>query len=257
MSQGTISSDGLFYWDGAQWQPTRSPDGMWRWTGSAWVASSDAGVTLQSVSGYSSPRWIGVWLSVLLGVSVAMALIAFLGELYFNLMLTLAGRDIVYSIDVGGLFIFAITSTVFLVWFGLSYRNLSFLGARDLLFTPGRAVGWWFVPVACWWKPYAALVEIWQASDPTAPATTSAPSRRGADSVPLLPFWWATWIISLVLVNAASLLIYPADTQQWLLNMSAAATAVAGVLAMVVVLSISSRQDARWRRLVSQTSASA
>ena len=174
MSQGTISSDGLFYWDGAQWQPTRSPDGMWRWTGSAWVASSDAGVTLQSVSGYSSPRWIGVWLSVLLGVSVAMALIAFLGELYFNLTLTLAGRDIVYSIDVGGLFIFAITSTVFLVWFGLSYRNLSFLGARDLVFTPGRAVGWWFVPLACWWKPYAALVEIWHASDPTAPATTSA-----------------------------------------------------------------------------------
>jgi len=32
-----LSPDGLWYWDGAQWQPLFSPDGSHRWNGAAWV----------------------------------------------------------------------------------------------------------------------------------------------------------------------------------------------------------------------------
>jgi len=32
-----LSPDGLWYWDGAQWQPLLSPDASHRWNGAAWV----------------------------------------------------------------------------------------------------------------------------------------------------------------------------------------------------------------------------
>jgi hypothetical protein len=32
-----LSPDGLYYWDGSQWQSTLSHDGRTRWNGSEWV----------------------------------------------------------------------------------------------------------------------------------------------------------------------------------------------------------------------------
>jgi hypothetical protein len=37
MSELKMSGDGMYYWDGSQWNSTLSPDGRWRWNGSAWV----------------------------------------------------------------------------------------------------------------------------------------------------------------------------------------------------------------------------
>lgn len=53
--------------------------------------------------------------------------------------------------------------------------------------TPGWAVGWYFIPIANFWKPYAAMKEI-----------VSASSVREVLSAPLLPTWWTLWIVSIV-----------------------------------------------------------
>ena len=42
--------------------------------------------------------------------------------------------------------------------------NARQLGAADMRFTPGWAVGWHFIPIAWFWKPYQAMTEIWRAS---------------------------------------------------------------------------------------------
>ena len=57
-------------------------------------------------------------------------------------------------------------------------RNARAFGA-PMSNSPGWAAGWFFVPVAFWWKPYYAMKEIWQGSDPD-PTVHALQSRRVA-----------------------------------------------------------------------------
>lgn len=61
--------------------------------------------------------------------------------------------------------------------------------------TPGWAVGWFFIPIASLWKPYAAMRDIVQASI----------MREGPPGF-LLPTWWTLWILSTVSDNASRFL---------------------------------------------------
>lgn len=53
--------------------------------------------------------------------------------------------------------------------------------------TPGWAVGWYFIPIANFWKPYGAMKEIVQAS-----------TVREGLAASLLPTWWTLWLASLI-----------------------------------------------------------
>jgi len=54
-------------------------------------------------------------------------------------------------------------------------------------FTPGWAVGWWFVPFANLWQPMQVMRELWHRSHPVG----SKASCIGALTI----IWWLTWII--------------------------------------------------------------
>jgi hypothetical protein len=75
----------------------------------------------------------------------------------------------------------------FLMWIHRSHRNLSAFGAQGLTFTPGWAVGWWFIPIFNLFRPFQIVREIWQASDPGMPAGAA---WRRAPSSPLIGWWW-------------------------------------------------------------------
>lgn len=76
-----------------------------------------------------------------------------------------------------------------LTWIHRANHNARALGASGLAFTPGWAVGWYFVPIAFLWKPFQAMREIWRAS--------SAPGEwRRRPGSPLLGWWWALWILT-------------------------------------------------------------
>src|SRR5690349_16122694 len=52
-----------------------------------------------------------------------------------------------YGVLVGlRLLLFWITLIPFLIWVHQTYRNLSALGAQDLTYSPGWAVGYFFIP---------------------------------------------------------------------------------------------------------------
>ena len=74
-----------------------------------------------------------------------------------------------------------------LVWIHRANHNARARGATGLNMTPGWAVGWYFVPIAWFWKPYIAMKEIWQAS-----ANPKHWWRQ--DGSPLLGWWWGLWL---------------------------------------------------------------
>ncbi|WP_419939263.1 DUF4328 domain-containing protein [Candidatus Palauibacter sp.] len=81
------------------------------------------------------------------------------------------------------------TAILVLAWIFRANHNARQLGAADMHFTPGWAVGWHFVPIAWFWKPYQAMREIWRAS-------VNPSDWRAVPVSPLLPWWWGLWIVT-------------------------------------------------------------
>jgi len=135
----------------------------------------------------------------------------------------------------------------FLVWFSRSYRNLRALGAEGLEYSPGVAIGWWFVPVVNCWKPFRVAVEIWRGSDPMAMKNDLA-SRAGMPTPALLAIWWMGWLTALVLDNlvaAPDRLMYQGEVVTLPMIVAAGFDILAAALAMAVILEIDRRQNMR------------
>ncbi|HET7448615.1 MAG TPA: DUF4328 domain-containing protein [Methyloceanibacter sp.] len=105
------------------------------------------------------------------------------------------------------------TSVVVLVWIYSANRNAHALGAAGMRFTPGWAVGWYFIPIFNLWKPYQAMKEIWKAS--ADPGNWQAQPRS-----PLLPWWWFLWIASCIVANAMFRYTLKAEELDELINAS-------------------------------------
>lgn len=143
---------------------------------------------------------------------------------------------------------------VFLIWFRRAYRNLPSLGARNLRFRPGWAVGAWFVPILNWFRPMQIARDIWRASDPTLPDTAGTP-WQGRTTSWLLGFWWAAWLVSNQVDQVSFRTSFRAETlpqlqtsAKWTLAADAV-SAVATVLVIAVVWRVTARQEERARRL--------
>ena len=90
------------------------------------------------------------------------------------------------------------TGILVLSWIHRANYNVRQLGASGMEFSPGAAVGWYFMPIAWFWKPYQAMKEIWKASaDP--------PDWKAQTGSPLLGWWWALWIVPLWILGSVSL----------------------------------------------------
>jgi hypothetical protein len=98
---------------------------------------------------------------------------------------------------IGGLaFLVAIATFIcFGRWILLAHRNLQALGARHVEFTPGWALGWFFIPVASLWKPYQAMKSLWQMS-----RHVHKPDIQ--ETTWVLPTWWTLWLVSVYLGGA-------------------------------------------------------
>lgn len=152
--------------------------------------------------------------------------------------------------------VFLATGILFLVWFCRAYRNLPALGARDLMATPGWAVGWFFVPIACLFRPFQVATEIWKASDPAVPGTDKS-SRDAMPTWSILGLWWFAWLISEVMDRVSmQATIHPdmsnAAMASQILAISSVLNMVAAVFALLVVRSITQRQEEKSRRMVVQ-----
>ncbi len=97
------------------------------------------------------------------------------------------------------------TVVAFLIWFHRAHRNLPSLGARDLKYKPGWAVGGFFVPFLNLVRPLQVMREVWYGSDPSRverDASFDGPSIRNQLGTPaLVGWWWALFLVSSLLGN--------------------------------------------------------
>jgi hypothetical protein len=137
-----------------------------------------------------------------------------------------------------------------LMWQHRSHRNLRALGAQGLKYTPGWAVGWWFVPFANLVMPFHTVRELWKASDPK----SGSVEWKNRPTPPLLGFWWAAFLAWDVLLNVANVLAAdrfsaaaPLITQAEVLIAGDVALALAAVFAIAIVRRIDRDQEAKNR----------
>ena len=151
------------------------------------------------------------------------------------------------TVAIAQILILIVAGVSFLVWFHRAHKNLPALGAAGLDYSPGWAVGGFFVPFLNLYRPFQVMREIWKASDPH---TTDSGSWRTAPSSPLVSLWWAFFLIS----GAAGYLLVTlggrdTSTVEGVLTMSRAAllsdilNIPDAVLAILLVRTITSRQE--------------
>src|SRR5262249_54962573 len=83
------------------------------------------------------------------------------------------------------------TIVMWCVWQFCAQSNLRPLGAANLRYSPGWAVGWWFIPFAWFVVPFLTVRELWKASDPEGGSV----GWQMAKTTPLLGIWWAGWLL--------------------------------------------------------------
>lgn len=144
----------------------------------------------------------------------------------------------------------------FCFWMHRAYSNLRALGnpPSSLEYSPGWAVGFFFIPFANLVVPYRAVKEIWVKSDPRV-RTKDDFMHAPPTSTGLILAWWLTWIGSNVLLNVSGRLYDRTEdpsTLAWVADLTIIATAariVAAVLAILVVRGINRRQEERSRHV--------
>lgn len=133
------------------------------------------------------------------------------------------------------------TSIMFLVWLHGAYKYTSTFASTPLQYTPGWAVGWWFVPILWLWKPYQVMRELWVVSMPSADSTNPAQPPKSAG---VLVWWWVAYltmnVVSIIetrYYNAAST-VNAIINASWISIGSIGVTIVAALLAIYVVRTI-------------------
>ena len=90
------------------------------------------------------------------------------------------------------LLLYIFTAVIFGRWIYRANKNVRALGALGLRYTPGWAVGFFFVPIVGFWYPYQAMKDLWRAS-------RDAPAWESITLGAVLGPWWTLWIIDNIL----------------------------------------------------------
>jgi hypothetical protein len=149
-------------------------------------------------------------------------------------------------------FVYVAAAVAFLMWVHRTNKNLRSFGMVRPEFTPGWAVGWFFIPFANLGMPYKIVKEIWVGSDPR----LSEPGEEAwqlPGSSSLLGWWWGCWLLAGTVNYIVSRLALAAKSPDAFFNAAKAQifgdalSMGAAVLAIMVVKGIDRRQDL-WSR---------
>jgi hypothetical protein len=155
--------------------------------------------------------------------------------------------------------VFIVTAVMWCRWQYGAQTIVDELTSEPLLFTPGWAVGWWFVPFANLVMPFRTLRELWKASH-------GGDSWEDIPTSAVISIWWLSWamVFALGVFHAfLSFHIGPSKTRvvtpavlasldSWTIGTLLART-VAASLALLIVRQVVSLQEATISRLTPDT----
>ena len=95
------------------------------------------------------------------------------------------------SISLAAMVLWIVNVISFGIWIVRAHKNLRAFGITDTTYTPGWALGWFFVPIANLFQPFQAMKELWQASHAGAEWSKSSSTK-------IVNSWWCLWILSSV-----------------------------------------------------------
>jgi hypothetical protein len=152
------------------------------------------------------------------------------------------------------------TVVLFCVWLHRAAANLPALSnpKSAIKHSPGWAVGSFFVPFANLVIPFRAVRETWDKSDPAVPFENYV-SPAEPSAPPIMSLWWAFWLISNFVNNAAFRLSLNAKTSEqlyvatWFDLAGDVLNIFAALFAIFVVRDIDRRQEERSKRVVYTT----
>ncbi len=95
-----------------------------------------------------------------------------------------AALNDIRELIVGLLYVVAyiVTAITFLRWIHRANLNCHGFGAEGMKFTPGWSIGYYFIPILNFFKPYQAMKEIWKVS-------TNPVGWKNVKGSPLLDWW--------------------------------------------------------------------
>jgi hypothetical protein len=97
-----------------------------------------------------------------------------------------------------------VTIVLVAIWIYRANRNAHSL-SDEMEMTPGWNIGWFFVPIFTFWKPFQGLAQSWRTS-------VSPVDSDNVDLPGWMRLWWGCWIISSLINNVIFRLELRADS---------------------------------------------
>ena len=223
-------------------------------------------VDLKNLDRYRSPRkraWVVTFVLGLFGLVLVGSVVSSLMESQLiravqageTITMAEALRNDFRQTLVGALYLVmgVVAAIVFLFWIhrvSWNIRHLRLSSEALARYTPGWAIGWWFIPFMSLWKPYQVMREIW---------TRSHPERVRSR---LMLVWWIAWVVSSILANRFFFDSLFGTSQMSLSQLAQhnltglivdVGSLLAGLLVLVLVWQISNAQDRKHRELVNHS----
>jgi hypothetical protein len=150
---------------------------------------------------------------------------------------------IVFLLALLELVIYIATVVFFCVWLYRAYDNLrAFKPASRLEYSPGWAVGSFFVPFINLVLPYRAVREVWQKSTSPDQAHLSEPGPPAT-----FPIWWAFWLLAAFSGNISMRMSFnervPESTATVVSIVASGLFIIAALLAYLVVDATDEKQE--------------
>lgn len=221
------------------------------------------GSTIFFQSGHTRAVWAVRFLWLIVGLKVlAIAAVSF--EIHLisdvrpdsNWMAKAEISDMCHNVLLGlTVLAFFISAISFLMWFHRVTKNLASLGAISTKYSPGWAVGYWFIPILNLFRPYQVMVEVWHGSVPQ-PERTASLVRVHRGSHAQVGWWWAAWIIMSVLNRGVTNLSKFAEDIETMIFadsmiiVAAVMSIPAALLAIALVVKIDRNQELRHQNLL-------
>jgi hypothetical protein len=209
------------------------------------------------VGDYESSAGRARWVRLLLGLTVALHGVSLVALLWERAMLDNLGETTIDELrtvttivdDVASIELVAavVTGVVFLYWLHRCYRNVHELGFGEVRYTPGWAVGYWFVPLLNLWRPKQIIDDLWRSTDAEADGQESG-GWRDLPVPWMVTAWWLSFYGGSILLRFVGRGVPKTLADLRLHNLEIVAThatlLVGAALAFWLVGAVTSRQDA-------------